>query len=162
MKRNQFALIFLTVVTMLAVWYIKSPLEASKNNDSNEVVTTTRLAAITQMREALRNERAEEVSAFNQIIASSEASVAEKESATLSVKKVTGLTEKEVLLEIEIINLGYQDAFVHANDDVVNVLVVKETFSATEAIDLITIVNERFVDEPREVIVTHKQASELI
>lgn len=162
MKRNQFALIFLTVVTMLAVWYIKSPLEASKNNGDDKMVTTTRLAAITQMREALRNERAIEVSALNQIIASSEATISEKEAATLSVKKVTGLTEKEVLLEIEIINLGYQDAFVHASDDIINVLVVKDTFSASEAIDLIDMVNERFVDELCEVVVTHKCASELI
>lgn len=161
MKRNQFALIFLTVVTMLAVWYIKSPLEANSKVDNQKPVTTTRLEAISEMRETLRNERALEVSALNQIIASSEASVSEKEAATLSVKQMTGLTEKEVLLEVEIINLGYQDAFVHAMDDTINVLVVKDSFSASEALDIIAMVNGRFTDMEREVVVTHKSASEL-
>lgn len=161
MKRNQFALIFLTVVTMLAVWYIKSPLEASKNSNNDQPASTTRLAAILEMREALRNERATTVSALNQIIASSDASIQDKEAAQLSVKEVTALTEREVLLEVEIINLGYQDAFVHAMDDVVSVLVVKETFSAAEALEIIDMVNSRFIDGDKEVIVTHKLATEL-
>ncbi len=162
MKKNQFALIFLTVVTMLAVWYIKSPLEASNNGSNDEPATTARLSAIIDMREALRNERAIEVSNFNQIIASSEASVLEKEAATISLKEISSLTENEVLLEVEIINLGYRDAFVHISDETINVLVVKDTFSYTEALDLITLVDEKYATDDKEVIVTHKSESELI
>lgn len=161
MKKNQFALIFLTVVTMLAVWYIKSPLEASNNSTNDQPASTTRLQAITDMREALRNERLIEVNSFNQIIASSETSVLEKEAATISLKELSSLTENEVLLEVEIINLGYRDAFVHIDDDCINVLVVKDTFSATEALDLIDVVNLKFVSSTKEVIVTHKAESEL-
>lgn len=162
MKKNQFALIFLTVVTMLAVWYIKSPLEASNNDSNNQPATTTRLSAIMDMRETLRNERAKEVNTFNQIIASSEASVLEKEAATISLKELSSLTETEVLLEVEIINLGYRDAFVHIASDAVNVLVIKDTFSSTEALDLINTLNQKIATDDKEVIITHKTESELI
>ena len=60
LKKNQFVLIFLTIVTILAVWYIKTPTTAQTNNDvssDEELAETTRLAAFLEMRDVIRNER---------------------------------------------------------------------------------------------------------
>lgn len=160
-KKNQFALIFLTVVAMLAVWYIKSPIEASGKAESDIPSTTGRISAIVTMRETLRAERAQEVSNYNAIIASEAATLTEKEVAALNIKEVSALTEKEVLLEVAIINLGYRDAFVHAMSDCIEVLVVDEELTAQEALDIIDVVNLSFVDKGVEIIVTYKTAEAL-
>lgn len=160
-KKNQFALIFLTVVAMLAVWYIKSPIEAS-NKDGNDIPTTTgRIEKIAEMRETIRQERALEVSNYNAIIASDTATVTEKETAQLNIKEVSSLTEKEVLLEIAIINLGYRDCFVHAMSDCIEVLVVDDELTAQEALDIIEAVNLSFANTLVEIVVTYQSASEL-
>ena len=59
-EKNQLALVFLTVVVMLAIWYIKSPINANdKNKDDDNTEETgsninQRLEELIQMREAVR------------------------------------------------------------------------------------------------------------
>ena len=78
-KKNQFALIFLTIVTMLAVWYIKAPVSADKNNsDTTEVIEsedTGRLEELALMREAIRNERSLAVMSLDAVLADEEATL---------------------------------------------------------------------------------------
>ena len=72
LKKNQFVLIFLTIVTILAVWYIKTPTTAQTNNDvssDEELAETTRLAAFLEMRDVIRNERSLESAQYDSIIA---------------------------------------------------------------------------------------------
>ena len=83
-KKNQFALIFLTIVTMLAVWYVKAPISAK--NENNEPASTTpttntgRLESLTAMREAIRNERSILTASYDAILADENATL--KSSAT--------------------------------------------------------------------------------
>lgn len=58
MKKNQLALIFLTLITMLAVWYFKSP-TAEKTDDPTIIVTNSKNQVLASMREAIRNERSQ-------------------------------------------------------------------------------------------------------
>ena len=99
-KKNQFALIFLTIVTMLAVWYIKAPVSADKNNsNTTEVIEsedTGRLEELALMREAIRNERSMTVMSLDAVLADEEASLSTKEAALVEKKSISGLTEKEV------------------------------------------------------------------
>ena len=71
MKKNQFALIFLTLVVMLAVWYIKSPLnkvDKGNNNPTDAPVISTRVAALTSLRDSVREERSLEVASLDTLI----------------------------------------------------------------------------------------------
>ena len=61
MKKNQLALIFLTLITMLAVWYFKSP-TAEKDDDPTIIVTNSKNQVLASMREAIRNERKLQIS----------------------------------------------------------------------------------------------------
>ena len=139
-KKNQFVLIFLTIVTILTVWYIKTPLDAKTNGDvtnEEEISENTRTEKFEKMRTAVRNERSLEVANYDSILASEEASVSEKEVAFNAKKALSSLTELEVLAELEIMNLGYNDAFVHATSYGVEVNVIADELSASKANEII-------------------------
>ena len=74
MKKNQFALIFLTLIVMLAVWYVKSPL-AQKDDEpmqgDTSIVTSSRLDAIKNMRDKGRTGSENLVSAIGNKVAMS-------------------------------------------------------------------------------------------
>lgn len=163
MKKNQFALIFLTLIVMLAVWYIKSPLaqkETGGIDDNSTVVTSSRLDAIKNMRDKVIEERSVETSNLDAVIASAETSLIQKENALNAKKNLSNLTEKEVLLELKIINMGYEDAFVHSTDAGVNVIVVAEKENDEVVLEIINSALESF-QQPENVIVTFKKNTEL-
>ena len=161
MKKNQIALLCLTAVVMLAVWYIKSPLNQvgdSVNNTINVSGNATRLNALKDMREALRVERSMEVAALDSIIASETSTIAQKNSAINEKQLISDMTEKEVLMELSIINLGYTDAFVHQTNNGVEILVVADSLSETEVIEIMNLTYSSF--ETETVVVTYKAVTE--
>lgn len=146
-KKNQFVLIFLTIVTILAVWYIKTPLDAKTSGEvtnEEEISQNTRTEQFEEMRTAVRDERSLEVANYDSILASEEASISEKEVALNAKKALSSLTEQEVLAELEIINLGYADAFVHATSNGIEVSVIADELSAAKANEIILLTISNF------------------
>lgn len=164
-KKNQFALIFLTIVTMLAVWYIKAPVSADKNDpEDTEVIGTEesgRLEELALMREAIRNERSIAVMSLDAVLADEEASLSSKEAALNEKKALSSLTEKEVLLELQVINIGYQDALVHATSNGIEVLVVSDEDSASKANEIILMTLASFDTGYDTVVVNFMSVEEL-
>ena len=161
MKKNQFALLCLTAVIMLAVWYIKSPLNnVSGNHDDSVIVSgeSSRLDAIKSMREALRKERSVQVAALDTIIASESTTIAQKNSAINEKQTISDITEKEVIMELSIINLGYTDAFVHQTSSGVDILVIADSLSETEVVTIMNLTYSSFTTDT--VVVSYKSASE--
>lgn len=164
MKKNQFALIFLTLIVMLAVWYIKTPkttTEEGVNGDNLTIPTSGRLDAIESLREAVNDERNKAVADLDAIIASADTSVIEKENALSEKQVLSDLTEKEVILEAAIINMGYSDAFVHSTDSGVEVIIVSDTEDSGVALDIINEVLATF-DSTTNVVVNFKSEMDLI
>lgn len=137
-KKNQLALILLTLVMMLTVYFIKTPVQ---NNDPGEdpqsTQTTGRLEVLSTMRLTLKNERNEKINELNAIIGSDTATAAEINDAIEQKNKLNSITECELLLELEIINLGYQDAFVHVKDTGIDVTVISNEHSISKANEII-------------------------
>ena len=161
MKKNQFALLCLTAVIMLAVWYIKSPLNnVSGNHDDSVIVSgeSSRLDALKSMREALRKERSVQVAALDTIIASESTTIAQKNSAINEKQTISDITEKEVIMELSIINLGYTDAFVHQTSSGVDILVIADSLSETEVVTIMNLTYSSFTTDT--VVVSYKSASE--
>jgi hypothetical protein len=161
MKKNQFALLCLTAVIMLAVWYIKSPLNNVSGNVDDSVVVngeSSRLDALKLMREALREERSIQVAALDTIIASESTTIAQKNSAINEKQTISDTTEKEVIMELSIINLGYTDAFVHQTSSGVDILVIADSLSETEVVTIMNLTYSSFTTDT--VIVSYKSASE--
>ena len=164
MKKNHLALIFLTVITIISVWYLKSPLN-NKNNDNNTddlpaAAVPSRLEEISKLRDVVRSEREEKISSLDEILASKDTTIVEKASALSEKEVLSDLTEKEVLLEVQIINLGYLDAFVHSTSSGVEVLVVSDENSGTSALEIINMVYLSFEDTT-DVVVKFQSLEEL-
>ena len=143
LKKNQLVLILLTLVLMLSVYFIRSPFNKpdesgnpSDNNNPNEVVTG-RLEQLQELRTVLTEERAAQVLSLDAIIADSSKTVEEIEAAISEKRYINGLTEKELLLETEVMNKGYQDCFVHAGETGIDITVVSEDQSAKKANEII-------------------------
>lgn len=152
LEKKQVALIALTFVVMLAVWFVKSPLK-DKEEPTNEV--SVEVSFFDDLREAVLEQRAVEVATWDLILADENATLASKQMAVSQKNAISDLTEKEVLLEIEVINMGYEDAFVHCTDNGVEVYVKTDEESATSAIDIINLVYTHF-DDAINVIVNFK------
>lgn len=153
MKKNQVALLFLTLITMLAVWYFKSPTEEEPEEPTIIVTTVdTRNEKLSNMRNAVRQERSETIKALNDILADEEATIVSKINATVEKEQLSSLSEQEVLLETKVMNLGYQDAFVHSTASGVEVIVVASESSATAALDIIALISETFTDTTSVVV----------
>lgn len=165
-KKNQFALIFLTIVTMLAVWYVKAPISANgDNNESIEGVSTSntgRLEALTAMRETLRDERSAMAASYDKVIADENASLTAKADALSSKKALSSLTEKEVAFEIQVINLGYRDSFVHVSDNGIEIIVISEEESASAANEIILMAMEYFDNQYDNVVISFSTATDIV
>lgn len=153
MKKNQLALVFLTLITMLAVWYFKSP-NSTKDEVPTIIVTNTNTKneKLASMRDAIRNERNETLKALNNVLADENASLASKTEAQEAKVTLSSITEQEVLLETKVINLGYKDAFVHSTSSGVEVIVVSTESSANAALEIIELINSTF-DKNNNVVV---------
>jgi len=163
MKKNQFALIFLTLIVMLAVWYIKSPLtkkDASTPSDPDDTYVSTRLDVLKSRREAITLERSTMVASLDSIIAGADTTVLQKEEALNKKQSLSDLTEKEVLLETFIMNLGYNDAFVYSSSEGLEIIVVADEENLDVALEIIQNANTSFVGE-ENIVVSFKSVTEL-
>ena len=105
------------------------------------------------MRDVIRNERSLESAQYDSIIADEAKTIDEKAAALSSKERLSSLTEKELLLELQVINLGYRDAFVHATANGVEVTVISDDVSATKANEIILMTLSSFDTEASSVIV---------
>lgn len=140
LKKNQLALILLTLVMMLTVYYIKNPFGGDENPDPDDDGTDVvegRLEQLAERRLIIKNSRKELIVELDGTLASDESTVEEKAVALEQKNFLNALTEKEILLELDIINNGYQDAFVHASTDGVNIIVVADDHSVSAANEII-------------------------
>lgn len=148
---------------MLSIYYIKSPFES--DDVSGDPVSSDeesgRLEELSQLRLALNDERSLRMLELDAIIASDDATVQEKNVALEEKQYLNSLTEKELLLETELITSGYQDAFVHASSYGVEITIVSDEYSIS---DVTKIIKEAKLDfsDIESVFVTFKTESEVM
>src|SRR5690554_7705888 len=130
---------------MLTIYYIKSPFKKPvDDNDDDDTTTTGRLEELSEMRLVVRDERAQVVLGLDAIIANTDATIDQKTTALEEKRYLNFLTEKELLLELQVINQGYQDCFVHATSQGVEVIVVAEEHSITVANEIMLMAMNEF------------------
>ncbi len=154
LQKKQVALIALTFVVMLAVWFIKSPLRQKDKEEPTDEVNFE-ISIFEDLRDAVLEQRADEVASWDKILSDENSTLASKQMALAQKNAISDLTEKEVLLEVEVINMGYEDAFVHCTDAGVEVYIKADEESATSAVEIIQLVYSHF-DDATNVIVNFK------
>lgn len=162
LKKSQIVLILLTLVLMLTVYFLKSPFDKGPRTNPDDELPTGRLEELAKLRAALRDERALIVMAYDEIIASNERTVAEKNAAIEEKRRLQQLMEKELLLELKIISSGYQDSFVHATDQGIEIIVISPTESVEAADEIIMMAILSFGEDYRQVSVEFKTVQEVM
>ncbi len=167
LKKNQLVLILLTLVLMLSVYFIRAPFKEKENdgddnNNEPSSETTGRLEELQALRVVLNEERTSKVLSLDAIIASSDKTVDEKNSALEEKRYINSLTEKELVLETQIMNKGYQDCFVHATDTGVDITVISNTNSVTVANEIIIMALTGFDKVLDNVTVNFQTAQEVM
>lgn len=169
LKKNQLVLILLTLVLMLSVFYIRSPFNNDEKNEnegeqnvSGEVEETGRMEELQSLRVLLNEERAAQVLSLDAIIADSNKTVEEKNNALEEKHYINGLTEQELLLEVQIISKGYRDAFVHATSTGIDITVVANENTVTTANQIIVMALTSFNQEFDNVTVNFQTAEEVM
>ena len=169
LKKKQLVLILLTLVLMLSVYYIRSPFKQSdeNNNDNNDPnvsgeVVTGRLEQLQELRTVLTEERAAQVLSLDAIIADSSKTVEEINNAISEKRYLNSLTEKELLLEAQIMNKGYQDCFVHATETGVEITVVSPEVSKAKANEIILMTIKNFENKNTNVSVDFQTVEEVM
>ncbi|MCK9537450.1 MAG: SpoIIIAH-like family protein, partial [Bacilli bacterium] len=106
-------------------------------NDDDNTDTTGRLEELTEMRIAVREERAQVVLGLDAVISDSTATIDQKTAAVDEKRYINFLNEKELLLELQVIKKGYQDCFVHATSQGVEVIVITDEHSVGKANEIL-------------------------
>lgn len=151
LQKKQVALVALTLVVMLGVWFVKSPFKNKQDNEPTNVVNA-QISVFEDLRQAVLEQRAVEVASWDLILSDEDATLASKQMALNEKNALSDLTEKEVLLEVEVINMGFEDAFVHCTSNGVEVYVQTDEETATSALDIINLVYTHFSDAANVIV----------
>ncbi len=137
-KKNQVSLLLLSVILMLTVYYVKTR-PGSVEQIENVTTETSEIESMeyVAMRLSVEEERNQMILVFQDIIGDTDAGIEEKSLAIDAMQDLVQVSEQEQLLELEIVNFGYYDAFVHSTDGKVNVQILTEDFSVEEANEII-------------------------
>lgn len=148
---------------MLSIYYIKAPFDENESDEpvSGEGSSSGRLEELSALRLALNDERSLRILELDAVIASDDSTVQEKNVALEEKQYLNSLTEKELLLETELLSLGYLDAFVHASSYGVEITVVSNDGSTAEAAKIMKTAKEDFHDL-ESVFVTFKTVEEVM
>lgn len=166
LKKNQLVLILLTLVLMLSVYFIRSPFKDKENDnqtgDEVQNVNSGRLDELKELRTILNDERSEQVLSLDAIIADGTKTVEEIDMALKEKRYINSLTEKELLLEVQIIKKGYQDCFVHASNNGIEITVVSEDSSKKKANEIISMALSKFEGNLNNVSIDFQTVEEVM
>lgn len=135
LKRNKLSIFLLAVVAMLTVYYVKTDKGVEIDTISNNHESSVRYYQET--RDSINDARASLIMEYESIIASN-TDVSLKQDALDNLENITTLTEKEIALEYQIINMGYDDALVEvvSKDKRISISILADEFSNDEFINI--------------------------
>ncbi|MCM3586379.1 SpoIIIAH-like family protein [Mesobacillus maritimus] len=162
-KQTVWLLTMLSLVVVLSVYYITSPEpnqgnlatvdeqeeqtvteEQKETTESQDGETVISGVASDEQFEALRlnleDQRSEMKEEYQEIVASTDLPVEQRNDAYEKMKELDSVSQKESVLETLIKTMGYEDALVRADGEKVRVTVKAKEHSAAEANEIIQMV----------------------
>ncbi len=141
-KKYKLSLYLLAVVMMLSIYYINMPEETSLPTTSPDVVT--KYAEFAATRIEILEQRELLVAEYEAVIASSDTSTTEKNTAYLSMQEILELTENEVLVETFVMDLGYLDCLTQYEDGLITIQILNYVHSVEETLEIFMIASSVF------------------
>lgn len=144
--QGKVTIFMIVMIVMLSIYYYALP-----DNTNKQQTTTTKQQQVVnkseeyeQLRKQLNEDRQAMIVSLQGVISSPTASIEQKNSAFEAMQKIYLLAQKENLVETQIINMGYDDAFVSATETQVNVSVYTDKLSLEEVNNIIKLVKSEF------------------
>lgn len=129
---------------LLSVYYLQMPVGGPDLPADGDITETERDSRLSQSRTQINNYRIELKNDLMVILGNSQATIDEKNNALATLQFIETIAEQEVSLELDIVELGYLDALVHALDDSVSVTVVTVTQTNEQMVELIKVAKQMF------------------
>ncbi|WP_077326901.1 SpoIIIAH-like family protein [Virgibacillus siamensis] len=168
-KQTVWLLTMLSLMIVLSVYYVTSPsggdfayvndgtdnasetekasTEKAKKDDAkvNEISNLGEDQLFTTMRMEIQNERSKVKDRLDDVVASSGATIQEKNKARNKMNQLDEYTSKEAILEKSIISSeDYKDVLVRYDEDKVHVHVKADKLSKTEVVNIMQMVYDEF------------------
>ena len=153
MSKKKKIVILSCMIALLAVTAVFNFVFTADTYGLDDPATATSANYFMQYRSERMTTRNEELLQLDNIIASAEQGSVERNQALQMKTDITGITEKELLLESLIKAYGFEDAVVVIGLDSgnVNVIAKSENLSTDDAIKIYSIIQEENVASPENV-----------
>ncbi|SDQ51443.1 stage III sporulation protein AH [Virgibacillus subterraneus] len=170
-KQTVWLLTMLSLMIVLSVYYITSPDSGDlaylpEGDDSSEEASSPDSSAsdasntdadvddisnlgqdqfFTTLRMEVQNERSAEKDRLDDVVASSSASIQEKNEARDQINQIESISSKEIILEESIVaSADYNDVLVRHDEDKVHVHVKADQLNKTEVVNIMQMVKDEF------------------
>ncbi len=147
MKPQGKVTIFMVVmIVMLSIYYFFIPDKEVDKGTTTQPISqnVNRSEEYELLRAELEEARQTMITTLNGVLASTEVGVEEKNSAIETIQKIQTIAQNEGLLEIQIMNIGYDDVFVQKDEDTVNVSVYVDNLTMEEVNDIVLMAKSQF------------------
>jgi len=148
MKPQGKVTIFMVVmIVMLSIYYFALPDKTNigvGTTTSQTDETINKSDDYEQLRTELNESRQTMITTLQGVLASTNVSVEDKNVAIESINKIQTLAQTESVLEIQIMNLGYDDVFVRATSTEINVSVYVDNLTLEEVNQIIIMAKSQF------------------
>ncbi len=145
--QGKVTIFMIVMIVMLSIYYFMLPDNDTKVGQKTTTKTSQTInksEEFEQLRAELNEHRQTMISSLQGVLSSPNVSVEEKNTAIEAIQKIQTLTQNESLLELQIINLGYDDCFVKATETDVNVSVYVDNLTLEEVNEIILMAKNQF------------------
>ncbi|MFC4558776.1 SpoIIIAH-like family protein [Virgibacillus kekensis] len=170
-KQTVWLLTMLSLMIVLSVYYMTSPSSGdlaylNEGNDSSEETASDSTAGesgtevddlsnvgedelFTTLRMEIQDKRSQDIDRLDDIVASSSASIEEKNEARNAIQQIEAVKTKESILEESIqASADYRDVLVRHDENKVHVHVRVDELSKTEVVNIMQLVRDEFGEIP--------------
>ncbi|HEY8364366.1 MAG TPA: SpoIIIAH-like family protein [Haloplasmataceae bacterium] len=142
--QGKVTIFMIVMIVMLSIYYFALPNNNNPSNTTDVGNISNKSEEFEQLRNQLQEKRYEMIASLQEILASAEVGVEEKNTAIEAIQKIHLLSQNEALLETRILNLGYDDVFVEATETSVVVWVYVDNLTIDEVNEIFTLAKSEF------------------
>ena len=150
LKKNKLTIFLLLVVVVLTVYYVKMPINTTEPAGTTPSVSA-RYPLNAQTRLEVITSRNELISSYEEQLANTTYS-SEMAVFLENVNELEELTLREIRVENQIKDTGYEDCLVYATDNQIKVNVLTNSFSVEEFIEVALLIKGEFGDDCNVVV----------
>ncbi|ERJ13779.1 SpoIIIAH-like family protein [Haloplasma contractile] len=148
--QSKVTILMVTMIVMLSIYYFSLPngttdvVDNPTDDGTTQVDEEFKSEEFVTLRTQLETSRQDYISQLRLLLSDAEISVAEKSRALDTMQQLSKIQENELMMETDLVNAGYPDAFVHGTDNSVKVKVIGGNVELSEVNEIILMTKAQF------------------